>query len=98
MPKAYSHTRMSTPEQLKGDSKRRQEDRARRYAEEQGLEIADRFDDFGVSAFKGKNAELGALSEFTRLVDDGTIERGSYLLVESMDRLTRQTIPEAVIL
>lgn len=95
-PKAYSYTRMSTPEQLKGDSRRRQEDRAKRYAEDHGLEIVDRFDDFGVSAFKGKNAELGALSEFSRLVDNGTIEAGSYLLVESMDRLTRQTVPKAM--
>ncbi|HZH43201.1 MAG TPA: recombinase family protein [Lysobacter sp.] len=95
-PKAYSYTRMSTPEQLRGDSRRRQEERAKKYAAEHGLEIADRFDDFGVSAFKGKNAELGALSEFTRLVDEGAIERGSYLLVESMDRLTRQTVPRAM--
>lgn len=95
-PKAYSYTRMSTPEQLKGDSRRRQEERANRYAEEHGLEIVDRFDDFGVSAFKGKNAELGALSEFTRLVDNGAIEAGSYLLVESMDRLTRQSVPRAM--
>lgn len=96
MPKAYSYTRMSTPEQLKGDSKRRQDEGARQYAEEHGLEIVDRFDDLGVSAFKGKNAELGALSEFTRLVDEGVIERGSYLLVESMDRLSRQTVPRAM--
>lgn len=87
---------MSTPEQLRGDSRRRQEERAKRYAEEHGLEIADRFDDFGVSAFKGKNAELGALSEFTRLVDTGVIEPGSFLLVESMDRLTRQSVPKAM--
>lgn len=96
MAKAYSYTRMSTPEQEKGDSRRRQEERARLYAEEHGLEIADRFDDVGVSAFKGKNAELGRLSEFTRLVDEGAIERGSYLLVESMDRLTRQSVPRAM--
>lgn len=95
-PRAYSYTRMSTPEQLKGDSKRRQELLARKYAEANGLEIVDRFDDIGVSAFQGKNSELGALSEFTALVDAGDIARGSYLLVESMDRLSRQAVPKAM--
>ncbi|MEI2796168.1 recombinase family protein [Pseudoxanthomonas sp. F11] len=96
MPKAYSYTRMSTPDQMKGDSRRRQDDSARQYAEANQLEIVERFDDFGVSAFTGRNAEFGALSEFTRLVDEGAIERGSYLLVESMDRLTRQAVPRAM--
>ena len=97
-PKAYSYTRMSTVDQLNGDSRRRQEERARRFADENGLEIVDRYDDFGVSAFRGRNAELGALSEFTRAIDEGEIARGSYLLVESMDRLTRQAIPKAMAL
>lgn len=66
------------------------------YAEKNGLEIVDRFDDIGVSAYQGKNSEFGALSEFTRLVDAGEIPSGSYLIVESMDRLTRQTVPRAM--
>lgn len=95
-PKAYSYTRMSTAVQLLGDSKRRQDERVRKYAEANGLDIVDRFDDIGISAFQGKNADVGALSEFTQLVDSGDIEAGSYLLVESMDRLTRQAAPRAM--
>jgi len=97
-PKAYSYTRMSTVEQLKGDSRRRQVASATRYAAENGLEIVDRFDDWGVSAFRGKNAEFGALKKFKELVDSGDVARGSYLLVESMDRLSRQNVPSALAL
>ena len=95
-PKAYSYTRMSTLEQLKGDSSRRQLARTEKYAEQNGLEIVDRFDDWGVSAFHGRNADFGALSEFKQRVESGDIKKGSYLIVESMDRLSRQRIIKAL--
>lgn len=95
-PKAYSYTRMSTLEQLKGDSRRRQFALTQRYALENGLEIVDRFDDWGVSAFRGRNAALGALNEFKARVESGEIARGSYLIVESMDRLSRDKVINAL--
>ncbi len=49
-PKAYSYVRMSTPDQLHGDSLRRQLARTKKYADENGLEIVERIDDLGVSA------------------------------------------------
>lgn len=88
-PKAYSYIRMSTPEQLKGDSLRRQLARSREYAEGNGLELIESFDDLGVSGFHGLNAEFGHLARFKHQVESGEIERGSYLIVESMDRLSR---------
>ncbi len=94
-PKAYSYIRMSTPEQMKGDSLRRQLAKTRRYAEDQHLDLIESFDDLGVSAFRGSNAELGALATFKKLVEDGDIEPGSYLIVESMDRLSRQRVMDA---
>lgn len=94
-PKAYSYIRMSTQDQLKGDSLRRQLARSREYAERQGLELIESFDDLGVSAYRGTNAEFGELSRFKNLVDSGEIERGSYLIVESMDRLSRDKAPKA---
>lgn len=96
MPKVYSYTRMSTPEQLKGDSRRRQVEAANAYATRRGWVLEDRFDDLGVSAFHGKNRRLGALSHFLGLVDSGAIERGSVLIVESIDRLSRQDISRAL--
>ena len=97
-PKAYSYIRMSTPEQLKGDSLRRQLARTREYAERNGLDLIESFDDIGVSGFLGKNAELGALSRFKSLIEQGDIEPGSHLIVESMDRLSRQKVMDAFVL
>jgi len=60
------------------------------------LEIVDRFDDWGISAFRGRNAALGALKTFKSRVDAGEIARGSYLIVESMDRLSRDKVINAL--
>lgn len=97
MPKAFSYLRFSTPEQSKGDSLRRQIELSRKFAADNGLELDETltFEDLGVSAFHGKNAAEGALGDFIRAVDEGRIPRGSYLLVESLDRLSRDTVGKA---
>jgi DNA invertase Pin-like site-specific DNA recombinase len=91
-PKAYSYTRFSTPEQAQGDSARRQIDLAKRYAAKHGLALDDslRLSDAGVSGFRGANVRRGALGQFLRAVDDGDVTEGSLLLVESLDRVSRQ--------
>lgn len=81
---------MSTLEQQHGHSAQRQIERARKYAEANGLELVDLIADIGVSAYKGQNAESGAFALFLTAVNDGAIESGSYLIVESLDRLSRQ--------
>ncbi|AWV16848.1 hypothetical protein A3862_16175 [Methylobacterium sp. XJLW] len=98
MPKAYSYLRFSTPEQAKGDSSRRQTALARDYALRHGLDLDEKltFEDLGVSAFRGRNAETGRLSEFLEAVKDGTVPQGSYLLVESLDRISRQAARKAL--
>ena len=97
---AYSYVRMSTDLQLKGDSLRRQTDLSERYAQEHDLELVRDFElhDIGISAFKGANIERGALGQFLRAVEHGEVPRGSYLLVESLDRLSRQDISASVTL
>jgi len=97
-PKAYSYVRFSTPEQMRGDSLRRQTEAAERYAAMHGLEL-DReltFRDLGVSAYRGTNVETGHLGEFLAAVRHGDIKPGSFLLVESLDRLSRQKPRRAV--
>jgi DNA invertase Pin-like site-specific DNA recombinase len=96
-PKAYSYVRFSTPEQAKGDSYRRQTEKAMDYAQKHGLDLDTSltFEDLGKSAFRGKNAETGALRQFLRAVEDGHIEEGSYLLVESLDRVSRNAVTDA---
>lgn len=92
MPKAYSYLRFSTPEQMHGDSSRRQTSMALEYAAKHGLTLDEdlTYKDLGVSAFRGKNAEEGKLAEFLDAVRAGKVESGSYLLVESLDRISRQ--------
>jgi DNA invertase Pin-like site-specific DNA recombinase len=93
-PRAYSYIRMSTDMQLKGDSLRRQTEQTRRYVEEHGLELAedDALRDIGVSAFKGANIASGALGLFLAAVRSNKVERGSFLIVESLDRISRQEV------
>jgi len=93
LPKAYSYVRFSTPEQAKGDSQRRQEKMARDYALRNNLELDETltFRDLGVSAYRGTNANSGQLGDFLAAVKEGIVEQGSYLLVENLDRVSRQT-------
>lgn len=96
--KAYSYLRFSTPEQAKGDSSRRQTALARDYAVRHDLDLDEAltFADLGVSAFRGRNAETGRLGEFLTAVRDGVVAQGSYLLVESLDRISRQAARKAL--
>ena len=98
MTKAYSYLRFSTPEQMKGDSLRRQIELARTYASARGLQLDEEltFRDLGVSAFKGRNAEVGKLADFKEAIKEGFVPRGSYLLVESLDRISRQAARKAL--
>lgn len=96
-PKAYSYVRFSTPKQAQGDSYRRQLQQARDYCTTHNLVLDDKtIEDFGVSAFRGSNRTDGALGRFIDAVKSGEIEKGSYLLIESVDRLSRQAIEEAL--
>jgi DNA invertase Pin-like site-specific DNA recombinase len=89
-PKAYSYLRFSTPEQMKGDSFRRQTALAQAYAERHGLNLRDdTYHDLGVSGFQLKNAKRGQLGLFLEACRAGQVEAGSYLLVENLDRISR---------
>jgi DNA invertase Pin-like site-specific DNA recombinase len=94
---AYSYLRFSTPEQMRGDSFRRQTELSQQYAEEHGLDLDNTltFRDLGVSAFRGRNIAKGALGDFLRAVESGRVQPGSWLLVESLDRLSRDNVMAA---
>lgn len=94
-PKAYSYIRFSTPQQLTGDSLRRQLEHSEAWAIQQGLELDDTLRDLGVSAFKGKNKSEGALGRFIAEVKSGKVASGSTLIVESLDRLSREDVMTA---
>lgn len=95
-PKVYSYLRFSTPEQAMGDSKRRQVEAARNWAAERGLTLDDELADEGVSGFRGANTrDDAALGSFLAAVQAGDVPKGSILIVESLDRLSRDHILEA---
>lgn len=95
MAKAYSYIRFSSPEQAQGDSLRRQLEKARAWCDARGLMLDDSLRDLGVSAYRGANRTIGALRSFLALAESGQVEPGSYLIVESLDRLSREAVIDA---
>jgi DNA invertase Pin-like site-specific DNA recombinase len=91
-PKAYSYKRFSTPAQEQGDSLRRQTAMAQAWADRNGVPLDTELNltDRGVSAYTGANRDVGNLGSFLRAVEDGTVPEGSWLLVENLDRLSRE--------
>ena len=87
---AYAYSRYSSPSQASGDSLRRQLKASLAFAEKHGLELDTTLVDKGLSGFTGENRVKGALGSFLRRVERGEIAKGSFLLLDSMDRLSRE--------
>ncbi|WP_300459908.1 recombinase family protein [Desulfobacula sp.] len=91
MPAAYSYIRFSSEKQSQGDSERSQIEAAHKYARKHDLTLDDStYKDMGVSASHGTNKTEGNLKKFIQAVERGKIKKGSYLLLESIDRLSRE--------
>lgn len=96
---AWIYARFSTLEQAKGHSLERQLKGGRALIEAKGwLYSPDReLVDEGRSAFHGANREAGAaLHDFEIKAREGHFANGAVLVVESLDRLTRQGHEETV--
>lgn len=95
---AYSYIRCSTKEQLKGNTVARQLEAAEAYAKKNGLFLSEQgYEDLGISAFHGKNLEEG--SDFFALItaiEKHVIPEGSTLIIESLDRLSRDFITKSL--
>ena len=96
--RAYSYIRFSLARQQEGDSLRRQTALAEKWCRENSATLVENYEDLGVSAFRGKNSDEGALKKFLHAVEDGTVRKGDYLLVESLDRVGRQQVNRAMAL
>lgn len=97
MTPAYSYIRFSSAKQQLGDSLSRQVEKAEKYCLDHDLDLQPlTFRDLGVSAFKRHNIEKGALAAFLEAVRTGSIAKGSYLIVEQFDRLSRADIDVAM--
>mgnify|MGYP003874879619 CR=1 FL=1 len=88
--KCYSYIRWSSDKQEKGSSYNRQLAYSEKFAREHDLELVEIVDS-GISAFKGKNAEQGELGRFLDAAKEGLIPKNSWLIVENLDRLSRQS-------
>jgi len=53
-------------------------------------------EDLGISSFHGKNAEEGKFAGFLSAVQTVHVPAGTSLLVESLDRLSREQVTEAL--
>ncbi|HVK16602.1 MAG TPA: recombinase family protein, partial [Fimbriiglobus sp.] len=96
---AYSYIRFSTREQRGNTSIARQTTLRDAYVAREGLLLDDklRLIDDGVSAHRGKHrSDKHALGQFLALVKAGRIKPGSHLIVESLDRLSREEVDEAL--
>jgi DNA invertase Pin-like site-specific DNA recombinase len=94
-PIAYSYIRFSDPSQAKGDSLRRQTEAAREWCKKHSvrLDTSVTLHDLGKSAYTGKhrtNPDRHALAAFLKLVEAGRVPKGSYLIIENLDRLSRE--------
>jgi DNA invertase Pin-like site-specific DNA recombinase len=98
---AYSYIRFSTPEQAKGDSLRRQTELLDRWLRDTGvpLDASLTLRDEGVSGYTGEhreNPDRHGLACFLEAIRSGRVKRGSYLVVENLDRLSREDVVPAV--
>lgn len=93
---AHLYQRVSSAAQLLGDGLDRQLDGTKRYVDEKALVIVTTYSDRGVSAFRGKNRRVGELALILRHIETGVIRPGEHLVIESLDRLSRQPPLEAL--
>lgn len=95
MATVFSYCRFSSKKQELGDSLRRQlalgQAWMKRYPEHQ-LDQSLRLRDLGISAFRGGNLDksTGDLGKFIDLAKQGRIPPGSILMLENLDRFSRQ--------
>lgn len=95
-PRVISYARFSSTKQGRGSSLERQTRAAREWCESKGWLLDDEFYDLGVSAYTGKNKKKGDLRVFLNEIEEKHIEPGTYLLIEALDRLSREEIFEAL--
>jgi hypothetical protein len=92
MKKAYSYARFSSVGQREGLSIERQLQIATDYHARNlaHLPLDTSRCDEGFSAYRGKQISKGSLGHFLAEIKAGTVEPGSVLIVENLDRISRQ--------
>jgi len=97
MKSAISYLRFSSPSQSSGDSYRRQIENTEKYCKTHNLILDSRLEDLGLSGWSGKNLDdTAALGGLVKLINQGKIPKGTHLICENLDRITRGKILDAV--
>lgn len=88
----YTYVRFSTKDQEAGNSLRRQTEGAERYARAHGITLDDTrlISDLGLSAFSGAHKKRGGLGLFLDGIQSGKVKSGEIIIVEALDRLSRE--------
>lgn len=94
--KTYTYRRVSSAKQLAGDGLDRQARLIEAYCDRFKPVIVADLDDAGLSAFTGSNVAAGKLGRFMAAVQAGQVSPGSVLLVESLDRISREHSTKAL--
>lgn len=96
-PLCISYIRFSSASQREGTSLERQLAMSRQYAEKHGLHLDETlsYRDLAKSAYSAEHVKNGELGCLLQLIEQGKIPPGTVLLVESLDRLSRQAVFDA---
>lgn len=92
MAKAIAYVRYSSATQGDGDSVERQTAPLRDFEEKFNTEITEIIKDEGVSSFRGDNIKTGKFKGIIKKIEIGEIIDGDYLVIESIDRISRQEL------
>ena len=87
---AIPYIRFSDPKQEKGHSKARQSQDILAFCLRQGWPIREVIEDLGQSAWSGAHLTDGNLGKFAERVRAGEVAMPAVLVVEKLDRLSRQ--------
>ena len=94
---AISYLRFSSPKQRKGDSYNRQIKATEDYCRKNNLNLIHKIEDKGVSGWTEENLdETASLGKLLNLIELGKIKKGTTLIIENLDRLTRTHLTKAL--
>jgi DNA invertase Pin-like site-specific DNA recombinase len=94
---AISYLRFSSSKQKKGASYDRQIEATEKFCAQNNLILIDQIEDKGISGWNEDNLEeTAALGKLIKLIELGQIKKGTTLIVENLDRITRANLTKAV--
>lgn len=88
--RAISYARFSSARQIGGTSIERQIRDARDWCRKHDVVLDESFVDRGYSAYRGDHTARGNLGRLVEAIEKGDVPRGTYLIVEALDRLDRR--------